>query len=100
MATEPSKYGPAALIKSVLQCDDETAKAVQMNLGGVLSHMPTRAFIAIAWHLSNTTVSAGKSPSDKSVYVNEGKRMAGLFLVQCAGVGLELSTFSEPEEPK
>jgi len=96
--TAPSNpYGPLGLIKSVLRCDDDTALAVKNNLGGVLSHEPTRAFIAIAWHLANTTATS-KGGSDKSVYINEGKRMAGLFLVQCAGRGLDLSTFSEPKD--
>ncbi len=96
--TTPSPYGPVGLIKSVLKCDDETAQAVKNNLGGVLSHEPTRAFIAIAWHLANTTVTTSKGASDKEVYINEGKRMAGLFLVQCAGTGLDLSNFSEPKD--
>jgi hypothetical protein len=95
--SNPKLFGAAGLIQSVLKCDDETALAVKNNLGGVLSHQPTRAFIAIAWHLANTTVPT-KGTGDKTVYINEGKRMAGLFMVQCAGTGLDLSNFSEPEK--
>jgi len=87
--------GPRLLIKQVLKCDDATAEAVQRTLGGVLAHEPTRAFLAITWHLANTTVPA-KGSRDQAL-INEGKRMAGLFLVQCANAGLDLSNYSEPK---
>lgn len=89
-------YGPKGLIKSVLKCNDETAEAVRRNLGGVLNHEPTKAFLAIAWHLGNTTVTKGGR--DRDHLINEGKRMAGLFLVQCAEKGLDLSIYSSTEK--
>ena len=91
-------YGPVGLIKSVLKCDDETARTVAKNLAGPLAHEPTRAFLSIAWHLSNTTIPAGGKGGDRAVYINEGKRQAGLFMVACAQQGLDLSTYSEPKE--
>lgn len=92
--TSPA-YGPIGLIKSALKCDDETAEAVRRNLGGVLDHEPTRAFLAITWHLGNTTVPA--KGGDRAIYVNEGKRQAGLFLVACAKSGLNLSNYTAKE---
>lgn len=95
--SDARSYGPQGLIKSVLKCDDATAQAVRQNLGNVMAHEPTRAFIAMAWHLAHTTVPA-KGASERAVYINEGKRMAGLFLVQCAGTGLDLTNFSIPKD--
>ncbi|WP_299085188.1 hypothetical protein [uncultured Ruegeria sp.] len=88
--------GAKWLIKDTLNCDDETAEAVRLNLAGVLDHRPTRAFLAIAWHLANTTHPV-KGSRDQTL-INEGKRMAGLFLVQCAEAGLDLNLYAVPKE--
>lgn len=88
------KHGtPAALIKAVLGCDDETAVTVQKNLGGIMNHEPTRAFVAKTWHLSVSTRPPKSSRDD--VLINEGKRQAGLFLVACNQSGMQLGTYSE-----
>lgn len=88
-----SKRGlsPVDMVKGTLNVDDATALQVVRNLGAVLSHDPTRAFIARAWHLSTTTIPA--SGSDRDVFVAEGHRQAGLFLVACAQSGLDLRTY-------
>lgn len=93
-----SLYGPAGLVKTMLKCDDETAQTVVSNLGGVMNHAPTRAFLSLAWHLSTTTRNPKQTRDD--VLINEGKRQAGLFLVACAKRGLDLSTYSAPTGAK
>lgn len=89
------------LIKAVLGCDDELAATVRKNLGGVLAHRATRAFIAKAWHLTNTTYTVpgpNKRADEKTFYINEGKRMAALFLVTCAEAGMDLDLFTHAEK--
>lgn len=92
------EFGAFGLIKHVLGCDDETARTVMANLGGVLAHKPTRAFLAKTWHLSTTTRQPGQARDD--VLINEGKRQAGLFLVACAQGGLNLDTYADTTEGK
>lgn len=94
-----TSFGPVALIRSVLACDDATAHAVAANLGGVLNHEPTRAFLARMCHLSITTKTARAARDD--VLVNEGKRQVGLFLVSCNRGGMNLDHyFTQPaKEP-
>lgn len=87
-------YGPHSLIKSILQCDEETARDVQRVLGRVMGHEPTRAFLARAWHLSTTTRTVKGTRDD--FLINEGKRQAGLFLVACAQSGMTLETYHGP----
>lgn len=89
-----SAYGPSALIRHVLQCDDETAKDVQRVLGRAMGHEPTRAFLARAWHLSTTTRTAKGTRDD--FLINEGKRQAALFMVACAQSGMVLETYNGP----
>lgn len=91
-------YGPKLLIKSLLNCDDATAEEVRRNLAAPMQHKATRAFIARAWHLANTTIPAGGKGGDRAVHINEGKRQAGLFLVACAGAGLDLTNYTDTEE--
>lgn len=95
MSSAPA-YGPLGLIKSVLKCDSETAELVMKNLGNVLAHEPTRAFLAMAWHLSTTTRTVQGTRDD--VLINEGKRQAGLFLVSCARAGMNLDLYHDKSE--
>ncbi|WP_417244340.1 hypothetical protein [Celeribacter sp.] len=91
-------FGPKGLIKSMLNCDDATAEEVRRTLAIPMEHKPTRAFIARAWHLATTTTPAGGKGGDRAVYINEGKRQAGLFMVACAGSGLDLTNYTDTEE--
>ncbi|ETW10884.1 hypothetical protein ATO8_19844 [Roseivivax marinus] len=95
--SEKNRFGPAALIKATLQCDDATAEEVRRQLAALVQHQATRAFIAKAWHLANTTIPAGGKGGDRAVYINEGKRQAGLFVVACAQGGLDLPNYYDPE---
>ncbi len=88
--------GPADLIQKVLNCDEETARTVQANLGGVMGHDATRAFIVRAWHLGNTTRVLNGDRDD--YLICEGKRQAALFLVACARAGMALELYHDPTE--
>jgi len=92
--TAASPFGPAQLIKGVLKCTDEEAQSVVNVLAGPMQHRHTRAFLAIALHLSNTTRTTKATRDD--VLINEGKRQFGLFLSSCAQAGLDLDLYSNP----
>jgi hypothetical protein len=74
---------PRALIQHILHCSPAKAESVRLRLASVMDDPDSRAFIAIAWNLAHTTVPAGSRP-DRDIFINEGKRQAGLFLAQCA----------------
>ncbi len=87
---------PVMAVKLALGCSEEEAKTVVRNIGGLMAHLPTRAFLAKTLHLSNTTRTPKGTRDD--FLINEGKRQAGLLIVACAKGGLNLDTYSEDKQ--
>lgn len=91
----PLPLSPRGRIKATLGCTDEEAETVRAVLAGVMQHRMTRAFLAISLHMSNTTRTPKGSRDD--FLINEGKRQVGMFLAACAGAGLDLDLYTQPE---
>lgn len=96
MAAAPAPaLSPRGRIKATLRCTDDEAETVRKVLAGVMEHRMTRAFLAMALHMSTTTRTPGAARDD--FLINEGKRQVGMFLAACASAGLELDLYAQPE---